>query len=213
MTLLEIVLIIIGVAVLIVSCIITDKSIENKNEFQPNERELSLAEIDNLKDKVNDIITEATENSLSYTKDRLDQLSNEKIIAVNDFSEQILEKISRNHEEVVFLYNMLNEKETEIKDLMKDFDKLKLKAKEAQNNKKPVENQKVNAVKNNQAAVQTADNKNSTEDAKYLSSYNQKILEMYSQGFSIIDISKTLELGQGEVKLVIDLYNNKKNKV
>jgi DNA-binding NarL/FixJ family response regulator len=39
---------------------------------------------------------------------------------------------------------------------------------------------------------------------------NQQILELYSQGKSVLEISKLLDLGQGEVKLVIDLFKGKK---
>ncbi|HCA70796.1 MAG TPA: hypothetical protein DEP17_10620, partial [Lachnospiraceae bacterium] len=39
---------------------------------------------------------------------------------------------------------------------------------------------------------------------------NKKILSLYSEGRSIVEISKLLDLGQGEVKLVIDLFYGKK---
>ncbi len=35
---------------------------------------------------------------------------------------------------------------------------------------------------------------------------NEEILRLHKAGRSILDISKALNLGQGEVKLVIDLY-------
>ena len=35
---------------------------------------------------------------------------------------------------------------------------------------------------------------------------NQKIIELYRQNKTVLEISKQLGLGQGEVKLVIDLY-------
>ena len=38
------------------------------------------------------------------------------------------------------------------------------------------------------------------------SGINQKILEMYQKGESIIGIAKQLGLGVGEVKLIVDLY-------
>jgi DNA-binding NarL/FixJ family response regulator len=42
------------------------------------------------------------------------------------------------------------------------------------------------------------------------SNNNSQILSLYSQGKTIIEISKLLGLGQGEVKLVIDLFKGKK---
>lgn len=212
MTPIEIVLIIIGAVILIASFFLTDKSKTDEYAALINERELSLTEAAAIKDKVEAIIAEVTEESLAKTEDRMNQLSNEKIIAVNDFSGQVLEKISQNHEEVVFLYNMLNEKESEIKDTIKNIDKIKRQMNETGKNEKPADNKKVNpAVQTNRTTVPATsfhtDSLNT--DAEQLNNHNQKILEMYSQGFSVIDISRTLELGQGEVKLVIDLYKDK----
>ena len=42
------------------------------------------------------------------------------------------------------------------------------------------------------------------------SNYNTQILTLYSQGRTVMEISKLLGLGQGEVKLVIDLFKGKK---
>ena len=50
-----------------------------------------------------------------------------KIIAVSEYSDQILDKITRNHEEVVFLYNMLTNKEKDLKDAMKKYEVLEKK--------------------------------------------------------------------------------------
>lgn len=35
---------------------------------------------------------------------------------------------------------------------------------------------------------------------------NDEILKLHKEGLSVLEISKTLGLGQGEVKLVIGLY-------
>ncbi len=211
MTPIEIVLIIIGAVILIASFFLTDKSKTNEYAALINERELSLTEVAAIKDKVEAIIAEVTEESLTKTEDQMNQLSNEKIIAVNDFSGQVLEKISQNHEEVVFLYNMLNEKESEIKETIKNIDMIKRQMNETGKSEKPADNKKVNmAVHTNRTMPATSFHTDSLNtDAEQLNNHNQKILELYSQGFSVIDISRTLELGQGEVKLVIDLYKEK----
>ena len=39
---------------------------------------------------------------------------------------------------------------------------------------------------------------------------NLKIQKMYKEGKSVLDISKELNIGQGEVKLVIALYGGRK---
>ena len=215
MTPLVIFLIIAGAGILIFSCFLVDKSNHNGDVYAAlaNQRELSLTEIEDIKNKVETIVSEASEQAVAKTEDKLSQISNEKIIAVNDFSNQVLEKISQNHEEVVFLYNMLNEKESELKDTLKDIDKVKRNLTEINKAETEAVKTKDNSKNTGRKSVKTTDketeNQNVNVDTEVLNNHNQKILEMYSQGFSVIDISRTLELGQGEVKLVIDLYKDK----
>ncbi len=211
MTPLVIILIVIGAGILLFSCFVVDKNDKDNDSYLMNQRELSLSELEGIKQKVEAVINEAAEEAMSKTEDRLSRISNEKIIAVDDFSNQIMEKISQNHEEVVFLYNMLNEKESEIKETVKNFDKLKKQLSEADKNKPANTKRKSNSANSSRKAVHDVLDAPGGMDAEpdFLNNNNQKILEMYSQGFSLIDISRTLELGQGEVKLVIDLYRDK----
>ncbi len=208
MTILVVVLIIIGIALIILSLFLVEE--KNSEDYVKllMDRELSFAETGKIRDKVNEIITEVREDHIVKTDDELSQLSNEKIIAVNDFSEQVLEKISRNHEEVIFLYNMLNEKQEEIKNLMLEANKIKLKLEEpvsAVTSKTDIN--KISASKSSYQADTKKVSKTNVQTDSLSDNHNQKILELYAQGFSIVDISKSLELGQGEVKLVVDLFN------
>ena len=221
-------LIVIRILTIIISFFIADK-----NTGKPENIDLAAVLEDNLTDESKKLIREKTEAVLSdiseeiivRTDDALDKLSNEKIMAVNDFSEQILEKIRRNHEEVVFLYSMLEEKEKELKATVKEIDLSKkkmqsmheMKSKEGSHtNQADV----VNAEKEGTVAAmehtdrQRADTKTDADvsgsegNAERIN--NRQILELYSQGKSVLEISKMLGLGQGEVKLVIDLYKGKK---
>ena len=74
-------------------------------------------------------MTYVSEETLAKTEEYLSRLSNEKIMAVSEYSDQILEKINRNHEEVVFLYNMLNNKENELKETLKEINSSQQKSK------------------------------------------------------------------------------------
>ena len=44
-------------------------------------------------------------------------------------------------------------------------------------------------------------------DAASIEEQNDRILRMYRGGMSILEISKAMGLGQGEVKLVVDLFH------
>ena len=228
---LEISLIIIGTIVVIISCILVDKTQKaaTQTTFQNINLDNILSEEDkkHLKIKIDELLSEASEEVIVHTDDTLSKISNEKIIAVNEFSEQILEKIKRNHEEVIFLYNMLNDKEKELKAAVMEIDSAKKKVQDIIDNKAkstnavPVKDSKTQTIQ--KPATQAARIEKSADKAPIEKSVmdintsaglegnkNTEILSLYSKGKSIVEISKLLELGQGEVKLVIDLFKGKK---
>ncbi|HBI73184.1 MAG TPA: hypothetical protein DDY59_08350 [Lachnospiraceae bacterium] len=217
MGLLEIILIVLGIIIILISCMLVGNSQDTGRQALRKE-DLSLdkifseEEMKYLKDQIKDLLLKSNEEMLNHTEDSLSKLSNEKIMAVSEFSDQILEKISRNHEEVVFLYNMLNDKEKDIKDTVKEIDRVQRKVKEIKNSAvknevqappKPKPPVKPAATPSN-ASIETDTAENKTANN------NKKILSLYSEGRSIVEISKLLDLGQGEVKLVIDLFYGKK---
>ena len=205
MTPLEMLLILIGAGILIFSCFLVEKSTEKRGSFiltdnDVSMRELTTAEITEIKTKIDIIISEVTDETVAKTEDHLSQISNEKIMALNDFSSQVMEKINQNHDEVVFLYNMLNEKESDLKGFMKQVELSKIQFVESDLN----EQADTVLMKLNQSDQLTNRIVEETGDNN-----NQKILDLNTQGKSIIEIAKTLGLGQGEVKLVIDLFKEK----
>ncbi|HWT76158.1 MAG TPA: DUF6115 domain-containing protein [Mobilitalea sp.] len=226
---LEIVLIILGIVIIIISCMLVDNSKNSSAVTLPRsfaiEQGFSEDDVKQMKDKMNELMSEISEETVVRTDDSLSKISNEKIIAVSEFSDQVLEKIKRNHEEVVFLYNMLNDKEKELKSAVKEIDSSKKKVQDIIESKKEIEK--------TQTAKKTAAEKNAPTQAQSLmpakeekqpkdevaeaiqinslnSNNNTQILSLYSQGKSVVEISKLLGLGQGEVKLVIELFRGKK---
>lgn len=229
---LEITLIVIGIIIIIVSCVVVDKTSKTAalpvNQSFSVENVLTEEDRKKLTDKMNELLAEISEETVIRTDDTLSKLSNEKIIAVNEFSEQILEKINRNHEEVVFLYNMLNDKEKELKAAVKEIDSSKKKVQDIMEAKASTEKalmaktaktqvsdkHSAKAVQEERQLKATIPQADLTQDMPVIDSLssnsNTRILELYSQGKSVIEISKLLGLGQGEVKLVIDLFKGKK---
>lgn len=231
----EIVLIIIGVLVIIVSCIMVDNSHKQQNQIigksiSSMEEKLTDEDKKQLMDKMKELLAEVREETILRTDDTLSKISNEKIMAVNEFSDQIMEKIKRNHEEVVFLYNMLNDKEKELKATVREIDSSKRKVQDILDSKS--EHDKLQSVKNakTQAATKALSQPQTLQMEKPSrpvarsvdasselstvsgpnSNNNSQILALHSQGRSVVEISKLLGLGQGEVKLVIDLFKGKK---
>ena len=217
-------MLILGIIIIIISCRIVaqpDKKAKGLSLESSGIKDIYFQEeLNTFKEQQNEILTSASEEAIAKTEDYLSKLSNEKIMAVSEYSDQILEKITKNHEEVVFLYNMLNHKEKELKETAKEIQNSQRKAKEIINyenekDKEPekdmvkpkkldiqAENIKRQNVK--VPAIEEEDNNQST-----ISINNTEILKLYSQGKSVLDIAKQLGIGQGEVKLVIDLFSDR----
>ena len=226
-----------------------------------------------------------SEDKLGGFADKMSEIANDKMLAINDLSGQLIEKIEQNHKEVIFLYDMLNEKsdylkdfsakidglrhelereEERIKALNNDIDDKLVKVKEVRQTviAKPVAPVEVKQEKSRRvptgieqakAAIKPAevpaqaknlvkmkkevedipsdindifdtDERDIFKDAEVpeiteeideidLSpeiteelSTNDKILKMHSEGKSVMEISKELGMGQGEVQLILGLY-------
>lgn len=119
MGVLEIVLLIAGVAVFTLSFLIPVKkeqlSEQSKKLAEDEIKRLVSQEMDSVKGRVDDTVDEAMDQALEKTERSLEKLSNEKIMAVSDYSDTVIKDIHKNHEEVVFLYDMLNDKQTSLK--------------------------------------------------------------------------------------------------
>lgn len=215
---------------------------------------------------------------LNNTDDKLGTILNEKIMGLSEYSGQILDKMEKNHSETVFLYDMLNEKEKEIKELVHDIDVIKAEirdelAKEYQEHRKHIEETEVYRTGSTEMEVAESNtvqsagldaasegipdellyanpgNMEETKNTVHASMYdaeiarieeqerhekslrrlygnmgisdieaeaieagiehvnhNDEIISLHKKGHTVLEISKMLDIGQGEVKLVIDMY-------
>ena len=231
MGILEIVLLIAGVIIFTGSFFLPLGGEKNTGIDQKAAKEeihgLVEEEMNNVRSKMQDKMEETSEDAIEKAERALERLTNEKIMAVNEYSDTVLQEIHKNHQEAMFLYDMLNSKHANIKDTVSKMDKA---VKAAEN--KTLENK---TVENKAAAEKTATDKTAgtvaeekTVDASQTETLiqpenspeigfmgetvqegqnnNEKILEMHKQGKSTVAIAKELGLGVGEVKLVIDLY-------
>ena len=230
-------------------------------------------------------LSDIAEDKLVSSTDRLAELTNNKMLAINEMSGQLIEKIEQNHKEVIFLYDMLNEKSDNLKDFSAKIDGLR---KELESEEKRIRalnhdlDDKILKVKEVRQTVITKSEKTApahNEGAQTLSagieqvksgetvhntvptqahslvqmqmkegaevksvsepistgkepakgaelangkqpvtedivrpeqagenSVKDKILSMKAEGKSVLEISKTLGMGQGEVQLILGLY-------
>lgn len=239
MEVMEIVLLIVGAVVFILSFILPVKKEEISEETQAVAKEeiktMISKEMDNVRAHVDDVVEEAVGYAVEKTERSLERLTNEKIMAVNEYSDTVLQEIHKNHEEVMFLYDMLNDKHTNLKNTVSEVNKT---VKEAEATVTSFQKLSVETIteetvntdavvipakdkeapkpeKKQKSAVKAVKETKTGQDAVLVpeagnigTNKNEQILELYRQGKSNVVIAKTLGLGVGEVKLVIDLYKN-----
>lgn len=119
MTGLEIALLTIGLIVIVASFVFSSKS-DGDTMHSVKDVTFTDKQKEDIKKQIMDILDEQIENVKEQTEISLDKLSNQKMLEMNEYSDTILQEINRNHNEVMFLYDMLNEKKKEINNTVRD---------------------------------------------------------------------------------------------
>lgn len=220
MTAVEITLIIVGIVFLLVSFLVQEKlspkDIESITNLSENELKIIVEkQLKNANDQVEDAITDVVEDKTETTKRALEKETNEKIMAIDEYSNTVLESMNKTHNEILFLYSMLNDKHTELTDLATQLQQFSEHMKNTEN--EVLENlalaaqdvrQKVNETKpidENEAILASLGTDGKEADQDQIN-HNDRILMLHQQGFSDVEIARELGLGLGEVKLVIGLF-------
>ena len=90
-----------------------------RQDARKNDIELRIKQLKDTSDNIIDDMNETAEN-------KLNTLSNKKIMEFEEYANQLFEKIYINHKEVMFLYDMLNSKEDSVKETIAQLQKLKV---------------------------------------------------------------------------------------
>lgn len=261
MGLTEILVIVLGVLAFVGSFVIPESLTKDKaKEMEiPEEKIKELVEQEvkqaafQIEEKTDETISAAAEKTERY----MERLSNEKIMAIQEYSDTVLSQINKNHEEAVFLYDMLNNKHiqvkntaaeinTKVQDVKADieqriqeqmlelpqennvenidvgnvevnFDKTvkkDIKAEDVKEEKtKRVATKRKAPVKKTIAKKKSNSEKTPEIEIQFepdsdIGSNKSKILKLHEEGKSNMAIAKSLGLGIGEVKLIIDLFES-----
>lgn len=241
MTVFDVSMVILGLVLIGVSFFFTEKAASKgkKDEMTNSIKGLDEDRLLAIQNTVEDNLVKISEAIVVKTENNLNKVTNEKIMAISDYSEQIIEKIEQNHMEVVFLYNMLNEKETSLKENFcrnensnkddnyynkenqttnKDSIGSELDNQTDSNNSTDVDNHKnptkdIQGINDDEAAMLVGNMDYSHHEHEFTEedkqNNNQEIIKLYAEGKSITEIAKTLDLGKGEVSFVLNLYKQK----
>lgn len=236
MTALEITLIVIGVVFLVGSFFVSDK-LSQKDVDQiakMSEEELRVIldrQLEKAKTEIQNAIETGIDETTEETKRALEKETNDKINGISEYSDTVLESINKSHNEIMFLYSMLNDKHKDLTDLAANLQKLTAnlhdveqqmtektlraqarlqqpepiieKPAKVQKKKIPVEKKvKSESIKK---AVEVK-KKPETDTEINEKNDNDAILRLHAEGKSDVEIAKLLDRGLGEVRLVIGLH-------
>lgn len=171
--------------------------------------------------RIEGAIDEQIDASIEKTDRALEKVTNEKIMAISEYSDTVLESMNKVHNEIMFLYNMLNDKHTELTGLTSDLQRL---AADVRNVQESMEKLPVAATVQAETAIPTEAaipassvkmpqevlvepeqvQEETVDEEK--ENHNREILTLHKEGVSDVEIARRFGLGLGEVKLVIGLY-------
>lgn len=122
MLILEIVLLVVGAGVVTASFFIpAGKQEASAIDVSEDVSEAVTAEVSRHKDHiaklVDDSVAERIAVGLDGAEASLEKLTNEKIMAVNEYSDSVIDQIHKDHDEAMFLYDMLTHKQEELQTL------------------------------------------------------------------------------------------------
>ncbi|MDE7299208.1 MAG: hypothetical protein K2N94_10330, partial [Lachnospiraceae bacterium] len=257
----EIAILIAGLVFLVASFLLRGGGNSESLDMDEEIRKIKAAAVyqeSEVRRRVQELAEGAGAGVVSDVEEKLSRVSNDKIMAVDEFSRQVLEKIENNNQEVIFLYDMLQKKEEEMKSTMNKMEQTRRENRELFDRLEELKQAKARVSSRNaskkagqpaapgreksaepadesrraagsparaQAAKQDApepavvlpDEPALQEDAEEgteafpadMAERQEKILALYAQNKSVREISKQLSMGQGAVRLIIDLYGKK----
>ena len=236
MTALEITLIVIGVVFLVGSFFVSDK-LSQKDVDQiakMSEEELRVIldrQLEKAKAEIQNAIETGIDETTEETKRALEKETNDKINGISEYSDTVLESINKSHNQIMFLYSMLNDKHKDLTDLAANLQKLTTNLHDVEQQmtektlraqarlqqpepaiEKPVKVQKkeipVEKKVKPESIKKAVEVKKKPETDTEINDKNDNdaILRLHAEGKSDVEIAKLLDRGLGEVRLVIGLH-------
>ena len=136
----------------------------------------------------------------------MEKETNEKIMAINEYSNTVIESMNKTHNEILFLYNMLNDKHTELTGLASQLQQFSEQVKHTQDEMMTHLTARTEVSEPVEEQPQQISPKASVAEETDNGSFNDQVLALHQNGVSDVEIARKLGRGLGEVKLVIGLY-------
>ena len=229
MTGLQISLLVIGIVFLVGSFFVSEKlSSSDVQEIQKlGEKEIKVLlekEMKAAESKLEEMTKDKIDEKIESFAVETDKELNNKIMSISEYSDTVLDSMNKSHNEIMFMYEMLNEKQQKVTDLTKELGLMQsaVTQMEASIDDKI---EQVEAMSQKTVELEMPENIGVSEEDSSLQdefeAYNEnehagegnrndEIIKLYNEGLSEIEIAKQMGKGLGEVKLVLGLFNGGK---
>lgn len=226
MTAVEAVLLLIGVVFFVGSFFITEKlsSSDVSRVAELSQEELHMVvdrELETAGAKISDMVDDAMDLTIDKVQRTMERDTNEKIMAISEYSDSVREQLEKMNHEVTFLYSMLGDKHTQLNETMEQLDELLQRYQTLREQplpepaSQPVVVQMPETMPQNVQQTQEPAEQQPVTDAEHAqeepadaeqANVRAQILERYHAGEDLTDIARNLGVGFGEVKLIVELY-------
>lgn len=129
MTMIEIILLLVGCVFMIRSFFISEKlsssELDKIAELSEDElKKIIEREVNNAGTQMDEVIEQKIEEAGEQAERAMEKESNEQIMQIHEYSETVMESMKKTHDEIMFLYSMLNDKHTEMTSMTGDLQRL-----------------------------------------------------------------------------------------
>lgn len=228
MTGLQLAMILIGIVCLIGSFFVSEKlskaDLEEMKKMSDEEIKVIIdSKMQEAASQIDERLQEKVDLATAQMERSGEKETNEKIMAISEYSDTVLSSMNKSHDEIVFLYDMLNEKQERVTELMKELtlmqsavaqmeetldDKLLKTGVSMEEDAEALQQENTDTIEQKQTleeAFRTQVSSNDVESDEE-PQQNEQILSLYREGMSEVDIAKQLGRGLGEIKLVLGLF-------
>ena len=129
MTMIEIILLLVGCVFMIgsffISEILSSSELIKIAEFSGDVlKKIIEREVNNAGTQMDEVIEQKIEEAGEQAERAMEKESNEQIMQIHEYSETVMESMKKTHDEIMFLYSMLNDKHTEMTSMTGDLQRL-----------------------------------------------------------------------------------------
>ena len=124
MTMIEIILLLVGCVFMIGSFFISEKLSSSELNKIAELKKIIEREVNNAGTQMDEVIEQKIEEAGEQAERAMEKESNEQIMQIHEYSETVMESMKKTHDEIMFLYSMLNDKHTEMTSMTGDLQRL-----------------------------------------------------------------------------------------